>query len=716
MTEIRVALSQDMLQAFAQIPQKKQKKVNEFITKFRSNPTAPGINYEKINDAADSHYRSTRIDQEYRCIVLKPEQGNVYVLLWVDKHDAAYDWARRQKCQLNPVTGSIQIYETVHHGEEAVPVEQRGTLHEVSNVPPLFELRDRELLRLGVPEDRLAWVKKISSSEELRQYRRKLPQDAFEALEFLAEGLSLDEVMTDYAVPDGPEQAVDFDQAFDNERTQRRFKVVENDLELQAMLDAPLEQWRVFLHPSQRRLVERHWNGPVRVLGGAGTGKTVVAMHRARWLASNVLEPGEKLLFTTFSRNLATDIKANLETLCDSEQLKKIEVMNIDAWVHRFVNKQHGQARIVFPDSDEYHECWRLSMGLTDSAVELPESFYRDEWERVVLPNRVITEKDYYRVSRVGRGVALSRKQRAAIWPVFAEMRAQLGQRYLMTQEDAAFFVMDMIRDGIIEPQYRAAIIDEAQDFGMETLALIRELVAKDVPDDLFIVGDGHQRIYGKKATLSKVGINIVGRGRKLRINYRTTDRIRRFATAVLEGVEVDDLNDDLDSTAGYRSLIEGDEPVLKGFDTPDDEAEWVAGEIAAMASDDEVEVGLEDICVIGRIRSSFRSVKKALDALGLQSHALETRVADNSTHAGVRFATMHRAKGLEFKVVFLVGIRAGVVPLKVAMASTQDPVELKAKELNERALLHVAGSRAVQGLYVSWSGQPSPYVVARDV
>lgn len=426
-------------------------------------------------------------------------------------------------------------------------------------------------------------------------------------------------------------------------------------------------------------------------------------MHRARWLVRHLLAPGKRLLLTTFTRNLATDIEANLRKICTSEEMKAIEVINIDAWVTRFLKRERQPVSIVYPGQPGWQHCWDQAMALEDTSQGLPDTFYAEEFERVVLPQRITTQRGYFKARRAGRGVALNRGQRAAIWPVFEEMRFQLHQKGLVATQDATFLALDLLEQGASVRPYRAAVVDEAQDFGAEMLQLVRALVAP-AADDLMIVGDGHQRIYGRKAALSHCGINIIGRGRKLRINYRTTEQIRRFATAVLEGVEVDDMDDGQDGTSDYRSLVDGEPPILKGFSSASDEAQWVADEIQRLLDE-----GIEprDICVVGRTATQLRPVEQALEQHGVDARRI-SRDSTDSAGAGVRLANMHRIKGLEFRVVFLVGIRAGVVPLERTMSGTEDVTEKRAREFNERALLHVAGTRAAHSLYVTWSGEPS--------
>lgn len=709
MSTVQVAISQDFLTAFANIPRSGQRKVNEFVRKFRHNPRSSGINYEKIRDAANENYRSVRIDQAYRGIVLKPEQGSVFMLLWVDRHDAAYDWAQRHQCAIHPHTGTLQVYETVR--ATAQHTRQR-THEEPKRTEALFHtVRERELYRLGVPRDRLAQVRALRNEEALEAIRASLPIEAFEALSFLAAGLSLEEVLQEYAIPDGapPVDIADFSAALRKPESQRMFELLENDEELQHMLEAPLAKWRVFLHPRQRNVALRHWNGPLRVLGGAGTGKTVVAMHRARWLIRNVLEAGEKLLFTTFSRNLATDIEAQLRSICKPEDMQQIEVTNLDRWVYRFFREERISMQIVYPGDMRYDTAWDRALQLAPDALNLPESFYGEEWSRVILPQQILTRGEYSKAQRAGRGTGLTRRKRAEIWPVFEEMRLQLHQQGLTTAENAMFLAIERLQQAGNKPRYRAAVVDEAQDFGPEAFKLLAALVPPGEPDNLTIVGDAHQRIYNKRASLSSCGINIIGRGRKLRINYRTSEQIRDFAVAVLAGATVDDLDDGVDEYKGYRSLFSGAPPEMKGFVSAADEAAHIVRSIRELM--DAEALLPSDICIAARTRNALITVRETLTAEGLETHPISRKDAEQGILPGIRIATMHRVKGLEFKVMFLVDVSAERVPLQYRSQASDDITVQREHELAERALLHVAASRAINKLYVSWRGEPSPFL-----
>ena len=714
--KVKVALADSFMESFAKLPRGQSRKVLDFVAKFRANPQSSGINYERIKTACQKNYRSVRIDKAYRGIVMAPDEGNVYVLLWVDHHDEAYAWAARTACEVHPQTGVLQLYESSEQAQKepaGAEVEAPETKAPEKKVKPkksafLFDLDEQQLLGVGVPTASIATIQALRTESELEALKPRLPVEAFEALYLYAGDVPWDEIWGEYGAPAG--QSVDTSNvaaALEKDTTKRRFRIVEDELELKEMLEAPLERWRVFLHPSQRKLVERNWNGPVRVLGGAGTGKTVVAMHRAVWIVRNVpMEPKERVLFLTYNVNLASDIAQNFKKLARPGELKQIEVVHIDGWVSKFLKARNYPSKIV-GDSD-LDSIWSLALALKPSDDDLPDSFYKEEWERVILPQRIESRDEYLRASRKGRGVALNRKRRAAIWAVFNEMRSQMHQAGLRTYSDASLDAAGIVESESSMQGYRSIIVDEAQDMGSEALTLIRRLVPRAM-NDLFVVGDGHQRIYRRRAAMSQCGIRIVGRSRKLKINYRTTEQIRRFATAILEETPIDDLDGGDDAEKGYRSLYFGEAPEIESYGDRSGEIEGISQRIRALT---EGGVIAGECCVVARtrrIRDEFAAGLKRAS----QEVVLLDRGADNPAVNGVRVATMHRVKGLEFRYMFLVAIDADIVPLKVAVSSTEDPVEARERDLNERALLHVAASRAISGVVVTYSGKPSRYLDA---
>ena len=734
---LTVALSNDFFKAYGRLPEKARSKVATFISKFRANPRSSGLNYERIEGGKDPFIRSLRVDQDIRCIVRAPDGGDTYVLLWIDKHDDAYQWARRRTCHVNRVSGALQVVD-VEAAEAAVGDAIAAAVSEAlatntpatqvvgpaPNPPPLAEAAqppaspaaslfahcsDDQLMLLGVPEALLPAVRAVTTEETLARLIEWVPQDCVDGLILLADGKAIEAVIEELErqrpVAIDP---TDVAAALDTPESKAEFLVITDDDELEAMLSAPLERWRVFLHPSQRRLVERTWSGAVRVLGGAGTGKTVVAMHRARWLAKQLIASGApgRVLFTTFTRNLATDIRANLTKICEPEQLQRIEVIHLDGWVMNFLKSQGLQVRVF---NDEAREsCWSMAMDVADTSLGLANRFYQEEWQEVVLAQGCRSRDDYLVARRVGRGTRLNRDQRSRIWPVFDAVRAEFRQRGLWEPEEAKQIAADLLTQPGRAPLYAAVVVDEAQDLDLASFALLRALVGEARANDLFIVGDPHQRIYGKPVVLSRSGIDIRGRSKKLRINYRTTEETRAWATAVLHGVDFDDLDGGSDQTSDYRSLLHGDAPLVQGFADPADEQRFLVTTLSQLRDEQQ---SLASTCVTARTNKAVEKLEGWLKAEGFATRVINADESDDPSDPALRLATMHRVKGLEFDQVFLPGLDASQMPLQFELNNRPDPLSKDLFEQQERSLLHVAATRAKKRVVVSFSGKASPFL-----
>lgn len=731
-SKIKIAISTDFLKSFSQIPQKQQTKVREFVEKFRSNPTSAAINYEKIKQARDSKLHSVRIDQDYRGIVLKPEVGDVYLLLWVDHHDKAYKWAESRIFSIHPETGSLQVVEV-----QSQEISLVGHKEKIRDKGLFSQFRDKDLLRFGVPEILLPLARSLKTEDDLDKAAHRLPQEAYEALFLLAAGYSMQEVFREMGRHETPGEVVptegeaktipmspdkqdletprkvdptDFITALDNPDTKRRFYVVEDALELAEILKAPLEQWRVFLHPSQRKVVEMNANGPVRVLGGAGTGKTVAALHRAKWLAQHVFTgENDRILFTTFTKNLAADIRENLRKIGSIEILKKIEVVNLDAWVSQFLKRHGYEYTLIFDDDTGPY--WENALNQAPSDLELDPSFYRDEWENVIQAQAISSSEEYLKAPRIGRRKRLNRTQRQKIWPVFEEYRAQLNENGLKEMIDATRDARIILQNkGDILP-YKTIIVDEAQDMGTEAFKLIRQMIPgtrSDRKNDIFIVGDAHQRIYRHKVVLSQCGIDVRGRSRKLRINYRTTEETRRWAIRLLEGRHIDDLDGGQDDQKGYKSLLHGIPPEVKNFKSFHEEVKFILEYLNKL---NEEKVPLNTVCLVARTGDLLTQYEGALKSAGLQTYLIKRSVAEDRNIPGLRVATMHRVKGLEFDYMVIAGVNDEIVPLEQAAVGYDDPLSQQESEVRERALLYVSATRAKREVLITGHGNKSRFL-----
>ena len=695
MNKAVVAISSDFLDSFSVLPRQTQGKVTEFINKFRNDPESNGINYEKINNAMDGNICSVRIDKAYRGIVARQKKSGVYLLLWVDHHDDAYAWAKRKRCEINPTTGSVQVFDVIETNQENMEKEA-GIFEVISN---------ENLIKLAVPEEQLQLVKSITSLEMLYSLKKSIPEDAYEALEWLANDIPLEEVLELFC--DQNEENVsksedDYVKALDTGRSRKSFVVPEGEGELKMILAEPLEKWRVFLHPSQRKIVNKDYSGPARVLGGAGTGKTVVAMHRAKMLASK-MEKGEKLLFTTFTANLANDIKDNLRKICTPEEQRKIEVINLDAWCMKYMREHDFTYRVAY--GEKLEELWEIAVSMSDASY--PVSFYQEEWSKVVCSQEAFTKQLYFRASRLGRGTRLNRKKRMEVWKVFEEYQLLANERGLKDIDTAMYeckTIMDNKKSSVL---YKSIVVDEAQDLGMNAFRLLRAIAGEQHENDIFIVGDTHQRIYKKRTVLSHCDVNIRGRSRYLRINYRTTEETRKFAFALLEGLDFDDLDNAYDKKIKCQSLLHGEYPEVNHFADAGKELEYVVEKAKSF-----IENGTDprSICIVARTHKLLDDYIRGLNENDIKTYEIKRSKADDRTFSGVRVATMHRVKGLEFKYVFLVAVNKNIVPLKQAIDRT-DRVSERESMTAEKCLLYVSLTRAQKAAYVSSYGKRSELI-----
>ncbi|MBQ7606911.1 MAG: UvrD-helicase domain-containing protein [Desulfovibrionaceae bacterium] len=665
MAQFTVALSSDFFGAYAKLPQSVQNKVLPLVNKFRENPAQPGLDYEKLN-SVDPKLFSLRVDDTYSCIVMSAE--SVFVLLWVDKEEAASHWAKTHKCTVDVKTGAFQIL--------VVPEETPKTYTERSDTElcPWAAYTDDRFDTLGVPEEDRPLLRTMQRSE-LAKYKDRFSALTWECLHFLLEGDSWESVESHVieAQAKEPVDTEDFKAALHNPASFSRFMVDPKEHDLEAALEKPLEQWRVFLHPTQYTLVNRDWNGPVRVLGGAGTGKTVVAMHRARWLASQCPKE-EKILFTTFSTTLAEDLRQNMSGLCTKEEMKHIEIINLDKWVYAYLKRENFHYK--FCDEKTADEIWLQAVPLES---KFDREFCKSEWKEIIQPQEITKFEEYIRAPRTGRGRGITRADRKLLWPIFEDFRIIMRDRQLLEQEDA----MRMARERILangKALYWSVIVDEAQDLSVQALKLLRVLV-EEGKNDLFVVGDGHQRIYRNPVALKACGINITGRSKKLRINYRTTEEIRKIAASYLYDVAIDDLDGGSDDNGQYISLMHGPEPVQVKHKLFEDRISFIADTVDQMKKNS---IDEKDICLSLPTNQEIERYEKALTEAGIPVFALTKGKSDNRSKPGIRLATRYRVKGLEFTVMILADWEE---------TSQEDP--------KNRFLRYVAATRARQYLYI---------------
>lgn len=714
----RVSYDIGCMKSLRKLPDRVALKFMDMMTRYMSDPSANGLNLETVEGAKDSSIKSLRVDQGYRAIAF--EVGRDIMFVHVNEHDKAYRWAAGRRVKLDPETNRVRVIEEVEVVPELVATPAVAA-------PRLFEgVPNARLRALGVPEEELAAVYLVPTIDDLEAAEDRFDPLTYQILYAVAAGYEDEEIRSLTGIGGETEAEVQvpateltFGQMIETEQSRQTIFIPESEAELRRVFEEGLEGWRIFLHPEQRKIAYRNYNGPALVRGGAGTGKTVVAMHRAKHLADEIEKnpgrAGQRVLITTFTTSLAHDIEANLRTLCPTHldaRPPRIEVINLDRWVSQFLKRKSFAREVAFfgEARDRLDQVWQEVFDDHELPEGLSEAFVRAEWSQIIQAKGLIDQKAYLKASRAGRGTPLDRKKRAALWDIFADYRARLISERLAEPDDAYREATEILSAEAPNLPYTAVIVDEAQDMGEQAFRLIRAIVPENLSEDknsLFIVGDAHQRIYGRRAAMSACGINVRGRSKRLRLNYRTTQEIRAWAVSILEGVNVDDLDEGTDSLRGYISLMRGVAPELVGCRSEAEELDGLVAWVKSLPTD---QIRLAEIGVLCARRADTERVQDALRGAGIDTVILQSGADDRSV-PGVRITTMHRAKGLEFFAVAIPFLSDGSFPPQGALKSAVDTADRDDITAQHRSLLHVAATRAKKALRVSWSGQPTSLI-----
>lgn len=644
----KLMLSREVLKDFGRLPIRVQKKVFELIRKFQDDSTQASIHLEPFAEAVDPKVRSARIGDDYRAVVIAPEQGDNFLLMYVDHHDEAYRWCRNKRFEAHPALGVLQVFDVQ---EIQATADAQARKHPApTGHYPLDALSDEELFQAGTPRALIPAVRAIRNDEAFQEVADYLPKEAIQVLYGVICGLSLDEAIAEMlgepAKPTpplaGPGDFTHLDQAMNMDLV-----LIEGEEQLKAILSQDLEEWRVFLHPYQRRLVEWRTQGPIKINGAAGTGKTVALLHRAVHLARQLSDPKDRVLVTTYTTTLSVTLEQLIRKLAP-DAARKIEVTNLHQLARTICLRGGWQGKVI--EDAEREDLWRTVL-----AGPLPagfdRDFIRDEYELVIDTMGIDSEEGYLTAVRSGRP-RLDRKQRRTLWPVFLEFNRLLHQRNRLTFEGLVHQARLVVERGGFTA-YRHVLVDELQDFGLEALRLIAALAPTtgNPSDPLCLVGDGHQRIYHSLAIpLSRAGIEVRGRSRRLKINYRTSEQIRRWAQGLLAGVPVDDLDGGSADTTGDRSVFRGPEPQVRSSSDRTTLAHYAVTWIQHLL--DQGKLGSHEICVT----PSVGFIRTALESAGISTLELQPRQADpGQAEPGVRLGSMQRIKGLEFRAVLMI-------------------------------------------------------------
>lgn len=768
-----------------------EKPIMAFMQKLTADPANPSLHVEPVKNSRDKRVRTGRVNKQYRAVMIEIQvQGEQhFVLLDVLDHDDAYVMASSVKMSSNPVSGVTQLdfgppggsadtprseaeiaaeiesrakklaaekhaaeqvaAQTAAETQENTPVVARDT----DPAPTKEEDQQRQspapgaalraaglgpsdlINELGISPVATGVVFAAEHEGDLESLLADSPAWELDAILALVSGFSVDEVREDLGLGAAAEETEDTDEALlaglKTPAAAMEFVYAPDEDALQAIIETKdFDAWRVFVHPSQKAVIDANFSGSGRVFGGAGTGKTVVAVHRANALVTRrgqlpaLGSETPRVLLTTYTRALSDSLKSQMNVLnpkfpeATTQGAPGLWISGIDSLVHRILhNAQDHEISAAITqvlgvdaafrpgpmDSRSEKEKWEQSYSL--AGVELsPEKsnpeFLSQEYSMVVLAGGITTSAEYLKVARPGRGTTLNRRERKMVWSVI-----EIFVKKCVSDGRTTWPMMAVLAAHVLEhcetPLFDHVIIDEAQDFHAGHWRFLRASVAPG-PNDIFLAEDSHQRIYGQRLVLSRFGISTRGRAsRRLTLNYRTTQQNLDYAVAILAGEHWRDSEDEVDSTRGYRSSRRGPEPIIAHAEDSSGEITLAINQIQTwLAESPDAHIG-----VLVRTNFPVKQIVAQFREEGVD--AVETRQATAAAGASVSVMTMHNAKGLEFTHVVLLGVSAASMPQRYQLAGLG---EAEAADLlqRERALLYVAASRARDALMVTLSGSPS--------
>ncbi len=641
-----------------------QRAINKAVLKLYKNPEQPGLNLEKLHQARDKNFHSIRVGLDIRVIFHR--EGERYVLCYVDHHDRAYAWAERCKIETHPTTGAAQIVELTKRVEEAAAIQ--APILRVAEQPPetyyqgiFLKLTKNQLLSIGVPTE---WLDKVHNASEknFTDFIGCIPDEAWEALDYYKDKGEL-------KVPKPVAPGTD---PFDHPDARRRFRVIEGEDELQRALEAPWDKWALFLHPSQRALVENDYEGPTRICGAAGTGKTVVVLHRAVHLARQ--NPEARVLLTSLSDPLSDDLAKRTDRLIGHEPDLRCRIITCSITQ---VGKELYERVFEKPNIIEAHQIREMLINISKTT---PSNRLFSEWFDIVDPWQIKLWNEYHRVPRLGRQTQIDEQQSKDFLDIFEQLRHQLEVRDLLTLSDMFHRLTEHFRDK--NPPFDFIVADEAQDLSIAQMRLLAILCGQK-HNGLFLAGDLGQRIFQTPFSWKALGIDIRGRSYPLQINYRTSHQISTHAARLLPP-SLADVDGNVEHRSETQSTFNGPEPIIQTLDNETQEKDVVAQWLTKLLDKG---IAYDEIGLFVRSMNLLKRVSAVLESAGM-----------NNIYVNV----MHEAKGLEFRAVAVMACDQEILPLQVRIENISDESNPEDIYNTERQLLYVASTRAREHLLIT--------------
>ncbi len=704
-------IEEGFMEASRKLTADEQQLVKATILELALNPKGQGTNLHRLDKARDKNLWSCRVTRGIR-IILHQQNGRM-TLLYVDHHDKAYAWGENRVFKFDE---KVKNWKVVKIKEETVVL--RTTVEaEPEAKRPYAKYSDDALAATGASpgdfdeiraatEDTIfdlglsatvleSLMDSLSPSRASSEARYGVARSEVSAIKIVTNEEKIDpvpEVVLDAAaaalvLPDASVAPVEPPPPVVYGTVVR----VNSQEQLEAVLSGQWEKWQIFLHPNQQELVDAHYSGPVRISGSAGTGKTIVALHRVNHLLR--ISDDTRVLLTTLSPALAGFLHARLrKVLADRPRLgERVEVAGIDEYAQRLYKLRVGPFQLT---SRETVAQWIAEACRAAGDAKLRPLFLLNEWEDVVDAQQLTTLEQYQAAERLGRKIRLNAERRQALWTIFAQVWAKLQASSTLTSAGLYHQLVTAL-ERLPGSPVDHVVVDECQDLNQGQVRFLAAL-GRNRANALFFTGDIGQRIFQQPFSWKALGIDLRGRTKTLRVNYRTSQQIRKTADRLLEASIVDADGERVDRSKTI-SAFGGTPPVIS---VCDDEAAEQAAVVAFLQARMNDGVKPHEMAIMVREEAQLPRAQAAAQAAGLPAVVLDQRLA---TLAGsLNLSTMHLAKGLEYRAVVVMACDDDVIPSPTRLDALSDPGDLKEAYELERHLLYVACTRARDHLLVT--------------
>jgi len=692
----QVLLADNLFVSLLSLPKKEMAKVLKTIQQIKNDPSNPKLRLERIKESPDKNFWSTRVSDDARIVLHKKD--DVFLICHADKHDEAYDWAKRRRIKEDFKNHSAKIVSLDDYAIQKRKnppvltytsnkvVEDQVADEVAKNIEPMFkEKNDKDFLDAGFNSDELSLIRSILTESELYSLEPNFTEIKFNKL--ISVYLNIDFQNENF-------------ESFEDDKLDNELIEFTDSEDIRSALSQPWEQWLIFLSYAQRKLVKANFKGSSKVFGSAGTGKTVVALHRAKFLIEK--QNIDKVALFTYSRVLTQDLKTKADLLLGENSKSRNDL---------HINYLEGEASLIFTHhygkrfklTGEYtvHNTLKSIYEKMNLQKDFTFEFVISEFENIIGPWNLYKFEDYKNFPRKGRGTPLAASQRQQLSECYTMLKNQLLNEGKISTFDLYHMASDILSK--ISERYKSIVIDESQDLGPHMLRFVRALTDKK-NNDIMFCGDTGQSLYFRNHSWLQHGIDIRGKSSNLYINYRTSKEIKDYAEILNE--EILELEDKQVENRKSISTFNGPIPEIKSFKNQNDEVDSLVKWIKSKINQG---IDLHEIIVLSRDVSDLKPFSKKLKENNISCWELDA--SSNFIYNEVGLATVRRVKGLEYRCVAIVNCNEDQFPSEKELAKVGDISDEDDFLIREINLLYVAMTRARDNLYISYTGSPSMYL-----